>query len=810
MFDIVIQPSIIEFDGTNILLACLAGHLTIFAFGYPYIYRAISNLSNISNILTERIKNNIWRNLYSKFIVCSFVINLFSLLKPNSEIISIILCVFLFLHIIYVMKLYKIIENVAIKPFEIVINKNINETNFKITKPKELENDIILVIDLICYTEKNSFNEPNLHEYFSWLINVSFFNFKKYDLSNFDYFFGVLPQDQKILYFTLFKLQWLNQWAVNEKKITTLDYIDNAYSWLLEYGMDHPKGFNDKAYPILKTINNIEELKKEYIEISDNTRRATIKKHCDLVKRIQNKLLEQIEQISLYRINNNFISSGEINFFVELLYFILSRAVIEKQDVKYEPCFSIIASIINNNVLDKHYQEIIERIKKHHDYFYGKDTIYGDICGFHINVMAYLIFKNQYQTLKSYMYYEEPSERVSQHTRPQIPNSINNILWNFMGHCSVFYNTQTFSANTSSYRYKFYVLFLLLMYSKNFADKNKEKLSKFKKDDWRYESTEKDIVYHSKCTIDFKNMNFDILMSYLSIEDYKKYLEDFKKETELLNLFDFNNEDEQFIVEVLDDTIKQVKHAQTNLLKCRFKNTALKEFSLPKQKEIGVKNLNELINAKIHAVFESIQTVTFSCNDDDLESHSLNLYDKIHSKKRILSGGYQYLFNNEPMDDFYRRMFNLLIDNCQNLSSIDNIPTDIENYEILSNFKYRSYFEKFGLDKTNIKVEKTIVNGVETDDFEHADVCSLKINNKDIKVSKYNKIFDSSSINDTHSHVIILFNPEKISVKVGEGQPIQYNDLKGGKVQIIDNTVITINIPEDKKLGYYIIKHTNL
>ena len=110
------------------------------------------------------------------------------------------------------------------------------------------------------------------------------------------------------------------------------------------------------------TEEEIEELKKEYIEISDNTRRATIKKHCDMVKRIQNKLLEQIEQISLYRINNNFISSGEINFFVELLYFILSRVVIEKQDVKYEPCFSIIASIINNNVLDKHYQEIIERI----------------------------------------------------------------------------------------------------------------------------------------------------------------------------------------------------------------------------------------------------------------------------------------------------------------------------------------------------------------------------------------------------------------------------------------------------------------
>lgn len=810
MFDFILHITPEKIDKANILLTCFAGNLTIFAFGYPYIYRAINNLDKISPILVQRIKNKKLHCYYTCFLIICFIYGALSLIWYQNIIFSIVAVLFLLMHIFYVMFLYYIIEDTIIKPFKIVINKNISKSDFKIKKPKELENDIILAIDLICYAEKNSFNEPNLHEYFSWLINITFLKFKNYNIAKFDYFWGVLPEDQEALYSTLFKIQWLNQWAAREKKIATLDYIDNVYSWLFEYGSVHPKGFKDEVYPILKTIKNIDELKEEYGKISNSIEKVNIEKQCEFLKRVQSEILEQRKQISLYRINNKFLSNNEIYYFVELLYFILSRTIVGKQNTKYEPCFGIISAMIDNDIFDKYYQKIIERIKKHHDYFYGKETIYGDICGFHINIMAYLIFKNQYQILKSYMCYEEPSERVSQHTRPQIPNSINNILWNFLGHCSVFSNTQTFAANTSSYRYKFYILFLLLMYSKNFADKNKQFLSKLKKDDWRYKSTKDDIDYHSKCSIDFKNMPFDILMSYLSIEDYKKYLGDFKKETELLNLFDFNNEDEQFIVEVLDDTIKQVKHAQTNLLKCRFKNTALKEFSLPKQKEIGVKNLNELINAKIHAVFESIQTVTFSCNDDDLESHSLNLYDKIHSKKRILSGGYQYLFNNEPMDDFYRRMFNLLIDNCQKLSSIDNIPTDVENYEILSNFKYRSYFEKFGLDKTNIRVKKAIVNGVETDDFEHADVCSLKINNKDIKVSEYNKNFDTLSINETNSHAIILFNPEKISVKVGEGQPIQYNDLKGGKVQIIDNTVITINIPKDKKLGYYIIKHTNL
>ena len=80
MFDIIIHPPISGFDGTNILLACLAGHLTIFAFGYPYIYRAISNLSNISTILTQRVKNNKWRKYYSIFIIVIFILNLVALL----------------------------------------------------------------------------------------------------------------------------------------------------------------------------------------------------------------------------------------------------------------------------------------------------------------------------------------------------------------------------------------------------------------------------------------------------------------------------------------------------------------------------------------------------------------------------------------------------------------------------------------------------------------------------------------------------------------------------------------------------------
>ena len=182
MFDIIIHPPISGFDDTNILLACLAGHLTIFAFGYPYVYRSVNNLSNISTILTHRVKNNKWRKYYSIFIIVIFILNLVALLFSNKEIISTLSCVLLFIHIWYVMILYQIIENITIEPFEVVINKNINGKNSEIKVPSELENDSILVIELIYYATKNTINDDVLKKYFIWLIDATFHLFNEYDI----------------------------------------------------------------------------------------------------------------------------------------------------------------------------------------------------------------------------------------------------------------------------------------------------------------------------------------------------------------------------------------------------------------------------------------------------------------------------------------------------------------------------------------------------------------------------------------------------------------------------------------------------
>lgn len=151
-------------------------------------------------------------------------------------------------------------------------------------------------------------------------------------------------------------------------------------------------------------------------------------------------------------------------------------------------------------------------------------------------------------------------------------------------------------------------------------------------------------------------------------------------------------------------------------------------------------------------------------------------------------------------------MFSLIVENCQEIDDIKNIPSNIENNEILSNFDYKRNFENFGFNKTNIKVKKTIVNGIENDDCEHAHVSSITIHDKEIKISQCNDNFHFLNINEMDSHLLILFNPEKITVQIGDLQPIRYEDLKNDQVKIIDDTIITISIPEDKSLGYYILK----
>ena len=102
MFDIIFKTVPAFFDGTNILLSCLSCNIAIFAFGFPYIYRSVNDLSNISSILTNRLKNKTKRKIYPKFLFFIFILNAISLIFPDSIGWCILSVILLLLHILYI------------------------------------------------------------------------------------------------------------------------------------------------------------------------------------------------------------------------------------------------------------------------------------------------------------------------------------------------------------------------------------------------------------------------------------------------------------------------------------------------------------------------------------------------------------------------------------------------------------------------------------------------------------------------------------------------------------------------------------
>lgn len=802
MLDIVFQTVPEPIDNTSILLMCFAGNITIFAFGYPYIFRAINNLSIISSVLCNRVKNNHFIKLYSCFLIIAFLLNALSLFFSKSIGWSISLVVFLLIHICYIMGLYYFIENRLITPFNAIINKNIHKANSTLKNLSEFENDIILLFDIIYYLEKNSFKESELPKYFEWLIDATVLKFKNFDIEKFDdFFYIIIPEDNKKFFFILLEIQLLNQWAVNEKKIILLDYINLFYSWIQWYGIKTPKNFNNIAYPLLQSIQTTEELSNNY-------------KKQNLIKYIQSNILQFIKFSILYRINNNFFSTNEIYQIVELLYYCLSNKLEIKQNEKYEPCFHIVSKMIDNNFSESHYHDMIDKISKHHDYSWGNNNIYHDICCFHINVMAYFILKNQYQMLKSYMYYEEPPNRTCQYTKPQIPNSINSIILKFIGNDSVFQNTQTFLSNVSSFKYKFYILFLLINYSKVFYDNYSNMLKELDKDNFNYNWINDRIKSHSEFSLEVSSVYFDVLTSFLVIENYQKMFKYFKLEIELHNIFSISEDNLIFISTILNKVITKIKKARELLLQEKISDIVKKEFSFQLQKELNVKSIEELLNQKLCIVIENIRKLKFSCNDTSkLEIKNLILYQQTFNKEKfLLEQQYKTIicYNSEPMNNFYNRLLNLLIYSCKEVTNIKDFPVQLDNYEIISTIFSKNSFLEFGFSEENLKCKATLVNGKLEENSSHAEIKSIIINEQEIFISKNNWHFRSVSNNQINNPVMLLIDSSKLNISIEDGQPIQFKDIKNGEIEIHDNTQIIVKVPQNKELGYYITKRDNI
>jgi len=766
-------------DSLTISLACFAGNITIFAFAYPFVKRAVGDLNRISYILRDRISQSRWIKWYSRILGVGIIANLMLIilgvyLNPLICLVLIISVISIIGHIFYVMKLYNIIGEATDNPFSKV--KNIQE----IIEFEGAENDITFVQDLVLYNIKTGESTRKIWDYFDYLIKISFhkWNMKLESDDIHTFYFGLEREEQRILFSSVNRVCYINRIAVDTKSLEYFYYIDGFFNNLLYYGI---KMNNEKEqewcleiYPALKNTFKI---------LANNSG----KQH--FVSQIRSDILEYYIASISYRIEQKVFQIDNINSVVHLLYYVIEYPIHSDYKNKFSVPFGIISSLIDYGYPDKFYTNFIGVIPTNGIKFH---YAYNNIIEFHINVMAYMIFRKQYDLLNTYRLYEEPNESPMKHTLPQIPNTINWIFSVFLGNESVFRSTNTFAANTSATRYKFYVLFILLMDCKDRLDKYKKYLLKLKKTDFDYEQVKREIDYHSKFTRDLMgHFRWDGIMTGNSLDNYKNFLMDFSKDEELTMAIKYNKQYESYIKQQIDFINKKIKNTKQQILKTSILIIAEKELSKQTQKETREKKLYDLINGRLVNVLnhDIFQNFSYKGNERKI---LLSLCEREVERKQFLCGGYRHI---EFDRDFFRKLFNTLADNCEEITSLSNISeNDFSQYEIYSNISFKNDIENLiPNDKNFLFFSSSPIS----------ELTDIEVKGQKINVSKSNYIFHNLSGDRRYPICLMLINKSKLAIIKGELQAVILRD-KGEQIEIIDNTPIYINMPKDEKIGYMV------
>lgn len=777
-----------NFNFNEIILSALAGNLTIFAFGYPYIYRAFGELSRISIILSERVKNKTIIKLYSPFVLTIIILNLISLMQSDSIIFCNLTIIYLLIHIIFIMLVYKTTEDYRREPYNALTYKDINNLKIKQEESfeKDIENDTLLTIDLIYFFGKNTYPLEKLPLYFNWLINITYYKFAHFKKQNLNSLLLIDSKDSQWLFSTYEKMIVLNQICSEQQKSSLTYLIDHFCICMMEYMSETHQENYKTAYPLLKLSH------KSNISVF---------KHQLFLKQIFNRTTILIKNIYWNRIEHEFFNKYHLKDFVRIIYYILNNRYYWGDKETFEPCFKIICKTIDKNFSIDFYQALIIQIREDHDYFHGKYNNYYNICHFHIIIMGYMVFSDKLNLLKSYMNYEESLERSHINTLPQIPNSVNSIINNFIGKESVFCINKIFSENTSSTKYLFYVLFILLHRNYLFYIKYNNMLKEISHNHHMYDSILFELNLHSKFDKTLLKMHFEDLSFHRNFYDYEEYFNQFRKENLLLKTFNIENSSLNFISKLLSDTISIIKSESSKIIKTPINNIITEDFLPATQRKLNADNILDFYLKQQKKLCNQISKAksTYKYNIQSF-SYTTNLFNFSCDKQSFLSGGFVQIFENKITSYFYQLLFNIIQRNTKPINSITLLKYN-KNYKIISNMKFYYQFSDFGF-----KDSELIFNTTNTQLTKYTIITSLKINNTTIELTRYSDFFYNLSSINTIQPFILFFDSSKITIEVINISSPQFSDSNFNEIIINDPSKIKFTVAKDKQLGFY-LKH---
>ena len=459
-------------------------------------------------------------------------------------------------------------------------------------------------------------------------------------------------------------------------------------------------------------------------------------------------------------------------------------------------CFDIITKLVDKDISSFYYKEIFEKFSHFVIPTYG---LYNNIKLYHILVLSYLIFRNKYEIAYDYLKTQENDESNTEYVYPQIPNTINQILPLFIGKYSVFSNDKSFDINVSSMKYKFYTLFLMLLYSKKFAKKSEKILKNVDKKDWRYERIQNDIKFHSEFTLKMEDFFlWKDIFAFQYIKSYSEYLSKFKKEKLLIQAFEFEQKDIDFVETILLKVVTGLEETKQNLLNTDI-NELAKQPILSQAKNDENYNLKIDFNIKSNRFIQNLKnTLPFNFINDkknvEQPTESFSIFEKIYDKEQFLSYGYESFY---LADYFYPYLLDKLSDYCKNISDINElIDEDLNNFSVLSNIEYDFQFISLGVKKENLKT-RYLSEGF-------SDVKVLVLDKKEIPISEKNRYF-TSCVNNEES-IVLIIDISAISISIGNEKEITFEELsKTKEIKISNDTKFNIYLKKDK-IGYCIRK----
>lgn len=794
-----------KIDALPIALASLTGNLTIFAFAYPYIYKAVEGIGEVSGVLSQRVRDERTVKYYRRFLRGLFLSNFFALttsffVKEFPYWLAGIVLILLIAHIFYVMGLYHIISKAFSSPLDYLkFGKN---KKYGKNEEQDIKLDIFLLQDLFLFYIRTGLRRAELSKYIQKFIDITIYKFNKFletMLSSegvFDVGYFLIKSRISVkgedLLLPVDRMSYLNIRAADNNNTEFLYYADAFFQSLLEYSAKEKepaiKKELEKKYPqILEPRVKLSKIEKDQPHYSLDLGYRNIIQLCEYLN--SNTLSRYTRAVS-YRIQKKVFTDRDIDNIIDILFFVINNADILSPNNVYEQPFSLVCELIDSNYDSRYLTGLLKKIQK--NYFLKLNKKYKNVLLFHINILAYILFANKYDLFLYYFYFEEGPERQTNYTRPQIPSRLDTIFNCFAGQNTVFDDTKIFSLNVSSSKYKFFTLFILLINSKNIGDRISEKLKAVPKDNIVYQYEHERLKIFTHPPKDFLNNLFwdEILLSN-PLDGYKKYFKEFLQKDELLEKLDFGESHKKFIKDKIDKVNNLISARKEKILKTDIKDLVKEDFSGQLQKQTGAKNIDEYIDGVLFSLVNTALAINPVKSLENTEETPIFLSKIKFNKKQFLFNIIQPSYNiviNRLEKYIFTEIFYRLSEKCVAAGRLADMQAqDFSDYIILTSKRSKQEFAKFFPQENIVLEDKTNT------------VKELKINNISIKISHLNHYFESADI----PPCIMIINKSKFKISKGDNKPVQFSDIKGtDNILVSDETSLLLQIQKDSALGY--------